>query len=182
MTVAALEESRYSGYTVEGKKLHTGGNDSCNDCGRSDSTASPPSSILGDVGPLPYMATVSVVNQELFCQNCGYECHCHENEFAGAECGDEWGSSMLKCENDVAVAVMRMNALAQNDSTAHAPNPQIAPLQPEQQRLEGSFDEGFAERFCQKCGYECHCYVNEFAGTECGDEWGTRCPASRRCW
>jgi len=120
--------------------------------------------------------------KNFFCQNCGYECHCHENEFAGAECGDEWGSSMLKCENDVAVAVMRMNALAQNDSTAHAPNPQIAPLQPEQQRLEGSFDEGFAERFCQKCGYECHCYVNEFAGTECGDEWGTRCPASRRCW
>lgn len=179
MTVPALEEARYSGCTVECKELHTGGNDPCNDCGRSVSTASPPSSISGYVGPLPYVATGSVVNPEHFCQKCGYECHCHENEFAGTECGDEWGSSMLKCENDFAVAVMRMNTLVQNDSTAHVPAPYIATRQLEQQRLEGSYDEGFAEQFCQKCGYECHCYENEFAGTECEDEWGIQCRASR---
>lgn len=174
MTVLAWEEVRY---TVEGKELHTGGQDPCNDCQRgfvnepSVSTASPKTSISGSNDG-------SVVSREQFCQKCGYECHCHENEFASAECGDEWGSSMFKCENDFALAVMRMNALAPNDSTAHVPAPYIATRQCVQTTCEGS-DDGFAELFCQKCGYECHCYENELAGTECEDEWGIRCQASR---
>jgi len=169
MTVIAWEEARY---TVEGKELHTGGRDPCNDCGRSFvnepsvSTASPPSSISGS-------SDGSVVSREQFCQKCGYECHCHENEFGGAECGDEWGGSMFRCENDFAVAVMRMNAMAQT-----VPAPYIATRQHEQQPIAGS-DDGFAELFCQKCGYECHCYANELAGTECDNEWGSCCQASR---